>query len=1003
MSSGSVDSEASKPSMSSNTEDVDAVERRFANLCEGLAVDEDAKKEAMSLLKDIKNIVLASSFGTRPREELEKYCFAFVLYCEMKLSKGQVKEERKGGKIGLFQILRGAKLKVDDFFKEALQFSFKVGHILGGLYGVDWEERIQLKQSENMVKLLTDASKFYDKAFRELFSRTSIDHQAALSSRGRGISEFHYFGWLLFLALRNHLPELFKDLVSCVHGLVAILAILIIHVPTIFRNLTIQDSSHFVKRSEKGIDVVASLCHTHHTSEDRLKRIIGKAQNLIVDIMNKKPFPASECNAENLDQINTDGLTYFKDLLDEKSLQSSVLILEKHYDDLISNQEDLDERVFVQDWDNLLGTESSSGGATSLCSTRWKFETLASPTRTMTSMTLPHSPSSPANGNSVNKIVQMTPVSTAMTTAKWLRDVISPLSQKPSSELERFLSSCDKNTIGDVTRRANIILEAIFPSSSVGERSISGTLHYANSFDTTWAKERKMEALKLYYKVLEAICKSESQLLNGNNLTSLLSNERFHRCMLACSAELVLATHKTVIMMFPVVLETTGLTAFDLSKVIESFVRHEETLPRELKRHLNSLEEQLLESMAWEKGSSLYNSLIVARPAFAQEINHLGLLAEPMLSLDEIAVRSNIPIGRFPLVPSRKRDASPDQNSDARSPKRTCTEYRSILVERNTFTSPVREHFSTISSHKSTLLPLQSTFASPTQPNPVGGEACAEIGIKIFFSKILKLAAIRIRSLCERLRQSQQTLERVYSIFQLILNQQTALFFNRHIDQLILCCLYGVAKVSILNLTFKEIVNNYRKEPQCKLEVFRSVFVSRLSAHGNGGTGVDHVDIITFYNEIFIPTVKPLLVGLAPAGVRAEDRNSADSQIPGSPKVSPFSNLPDMSPKKVSAAHNVYVSPLRQSKMDALLSPSSRSYYACIGESTHAYQSPSKDLAAINNRLNFTGRRTNGRINFDIVSDSVVAGSLGYQNGSSASSDAAATFNLPMKHEQPQP
>ena len=37
---------------------------------------------------------------------------------------------------------------------------------------------------------------------------------------------------------------------------------------------------------------------------------------------------------------------------------------------------------------------------------------------------------------------------------------------------------------------------------------------------------------------------------------------------------------------------------------------------------------------------------------------------------------------------------------------------------------------------------------------------------------------------------------------------------------------------------------------------------------------------------------------------------------------------------------------------DALISHSSKSYYACVGESTHAYQSPSKDLTAINNRLN---------------------------------------------------
>lgn len=41
--------------------------------------------------------------------------------------------------------------------------------------------------------------------------------------------------------------------------------------------------------------------------------------------------------------------------------------------------------------------------------------------------------------------------------------------------------------------------------------------------------------------------------------------------------------------------------------------------------------------------------------------------------------------------------------------------------------------------------------------------------------------------------------------------------------------------------------------------------------------------------------------------------------------------------------------------MDALISNSSKSYYACVGESTHAYQSPSKDLTAINNRLNGHG------------------------------------------------
>lgn len=80
--------------------------------------------------------------------------------------------------------------------------------------------------------------------------------------------------------------------------------------------------------------------------------------------------------------------------------------------------------------------------------------------------------------------------------------------------------------------------------------------------------------------------------------------------------------------------------------------------------------------------------------------------------------------------------------------------------------------------------------------------------------QIVKLAAVRINGMIEKLekksesppsqkskakRQSQEQLrESVYCLFQKILNQRTSLFFNRHIDQIILCSLYGVAKVCTL-------------------------------------------------------------------------------------------------------------------------------------------------------------------------------------------------------------
>ncbi|XP_021319936.1 retinoblastoma-related protein 3 isoform X2 [Sorghum bicolor] len=982
-----------------------STEERFADLCKSkLGLDESTTRQAMQLFKETKNILKSSvsSLGGGSPEEIERFWSACVLYCVSRLSKaGRSKED---GSVSLCQILRASKLNIVDFFKEMPQFCLKVAHVLTGLYGSDWEKRLELKELQANVVHLSLLSRHYKRAYQELF--LSNDGKCSGNSSeliNQEASDYYRFGWLLFLALRIQTFSRFKDLVTSTNELVSVLAVLIIHVPVRLRNFDIKDSSYFAKKSDRGVSLIASLCEKYHTSEDELSKALEKTNTLIMDVLKKKPCPAtSACQQDNLSFIDP-GLTVFKDFLQGDSLKSSLLILEKEYENAINTKGELDERMFANDEDSLLGSGSLSGGAINLPGTKRKYDVMASPAKSISSpnpMSPPRFCLSPKGSNFCNsKMAPITPVSTAMTTAKWLRSTVSPLPSKPSGELLRFFSACDKDLTDDIAHRAGIILGAIFTSSSFGER-ICTNMRSANRMDAIWTEQRKMEALKLYYRVLESMCRAESQILSGNNLTSLLSNERFHRCMIACSAELVLATHKTVTMMFPAVLEKTGITAFDLSKVIEGFVRHEDTLPRELKRHLNSLEERLLESMAWEKGSSMYNSLIVARPALSVEINRLGLLAEPMPSLDAIAAHHNISLGGLPPLPFQKQDRLQDKD-EVRSPKRACTERRNVLVDSNSFRSPVKDII------KSKLPPpLQSAFASPTRPNPAaGGETCAETGIGVFFSKIAKLAAIRIRSLCERLQLSQQVLERVYSLVQQILSQQTGLFFNRHIDQIILCSIYGVAKISQLELSFKEIIFGYRKQPQCKPQVFRSVYVHWPPRSRNGKTGEDHVDIITFYNEVFIPAVKPLLVEVGPGASpkkKEEEKGSADvGPYPESPRLARFPNLPDMSPKKVSATHNVYVSPLRSSKMDTLLSPSSKSYYACVGESTYAFQSPSKDLKAINNRLNSvsSGKKVNGRLNFDVVSDLVVASSLSSDQNAKPAATEVVPIKTPVKCE----
>lgn len=57
--------------------------------------------------------------------------------------------------------------------------------------------------------------------------------------------------------------------------------------------------------------------------------------------------------------------------------------------------------------------------------------------------------------------------------------------------------------------------------------------------------------------------------------------------------------------------------------------------------------------------------------------------------------------------------------------------------------------------------------------------------------------------------------------------EQTRLFYNRHVDQILLCALYGVCKVNRLNVTFREIVQHYTEQPHYDPEIYRSVIVKQ--------------------------------------------------------------------------------------------------------------------------------------------------------------------------------
>ena len=58
------------------------------------------------------------------------------------------------------------------------------------------------------------------------------------------------------------------------------------------------------KKSDQGVNLIASLCEKYHTSEDELSKALEKTNTLIMDILKNKPCSASECQQESLSFID---------------------------------------------------------------------------------------------------------------------------------------------------------------------------------------------------------------------------------------------------------------------------------------------------------------------------------------------------------------------------------------------------------------------------------------------------------------------------------------------------------------------------------------------------------------------------------------------------------------------------------------------------------------------------------------------------------------------------
>ncbi|XP_068890175.1 retinoblastoma-like protein 1 isoform X3 [Aphelocoma coerulescens] len=951
-----------------------AVER----LCRELNLDAASAAEALRDFTALR--------GTYSLEGEALHWLACALYVACRRSRVPTvgSSPMEGNGVSLTRILRSARLSLIQFFSKMKKWM--------DMSNLPQEFRERVERLERNFEVSTVIFKKFEPIFFDIFQNpyeeTSKPHRSRKQRRVPcSVKDLFNFCWTLFVYTKG--------------------------LPVEFHTLEI-------KASEDPPCIIAMLCELH---DGLLVEAKGIKEHYF------KPYIAK--------------------LFDRKILKGDCLLnlcnfienskaLNKEYEEYVLTVGDFDERVFLgADAEEEIGTrkfpadvpgEKTAARAHVECHLQQHFEKKRS-----------FAPSTPLTGRRYlrEKEAVITPVASATQSVSRLQSMVAGLKNAPSEQLTAIFESCARSPMESIMSRVKEIGETF-------------CCRYTQSTDEQpgshidFAVNRLKLAEILYYKILETIMVQETRRLHGKDLTALLEQDLFHRSLLACCLEIVLFAYSSP-RTFPWIIEVLDLRPFYFYKVIEVLIRSEEGLSRDMVKHLNSIEEQILESLAWTRNSALWNALeasenkvptceeVIFPCNFEASNGGSGLGHLPMMPLSPI-IHPRVKEVRTDLGGSLRRDmqplspisvherySSPTAGSAKRrlfgddSPKEmqmekivtkgtklTIAPASSIGTE-NTSASPGQTVLTittatgpgkagqkvTIPLHGIandmggiTLIPISINLGQPCKVDaqapchPPGNQA-QEVqlpaaskpkrtgSLALFYRKVYHLASVRLRDLCLKLDVSNDLRRKIWTCFEFTLVHCADLMKDRHLDQLLLCAFYIMAKVTKEERTFQDIMKSYRNQPQAHSHVYRSVLLRNTSGDvpldKNGNPDMEMTDspvkagsssgrsaaensseseteergdLIKFYNAVYVGRVKSFALKY--------DTTNQD-HVMEAPPLSPFPSIRQqpVSPRRISQQHSVYVSP---HKNGACLTPRTALLYKFNG-------SPSKSLKDINNMI----------------------------------------------------
>jgi hypothetical protein len=436
-------------------------------------------------------------------------------------------------------------------------------------------------------------------------------------------------------------------------------------------------------------------------------------------------------------------------------------------------------------------------------------------------------------------------INDSMELNEWTLSILSLSVVKPSDSLLMYLGESDRSR-GD---GSSCLYDVIVPVLNRGLLRVQGAMRASNakaSKETRLTVGRKDgqvyvsgqvdEGIQLcasvvgfYYHSLEAIINDQMERMEFlGPFGSLLQSESFHRALLTCCYACTLkgagttqkiemnGTHKETTV--HLLMETIESSPYTFLKVTEALRRALVVtgdpskkklgspivpgLPVILQKHLQKLEVQMVDSIVWASASS------------SKSEGSLAVTIKTMKSLP----------GAWP----------PDVLE--------CTLPEELLDSDDSPATLIDEKY-------------KPAFSSSTEAN----------FLSYVLRKLLKIVFYRIQAICVALKLSDEIYvhTQILVAFRYLLRHHLELFYDRHIDQLILCTVYGVCRVMRVkpDVTFGRLMDSYiavRKDDQgeraCRVILRHVKLVSNENDYRPEGKVVGN--LIVFYNQVYVPKMQ---------------------------------------------------------------------------------------------------------------------------------------------------